>query len=67
MKWSLYGVFVGSKFGVTTNKKQALAFARKHGGFVTRMPYPGDTHYWDAPTFRVCSFLIADVRGEETL
>ena len=56
----LYGVFVGRKWAMTRNKRQALAYARKTNGIVRVMPYPYDTHVWDAPTFTVCSDVLAD-------
>lgn len=58
----LYGVFAGGKWGMTTNKKNAMEQAKKHQGEVRVMPYPQDTHAWDYPTFRVCSDPIADFR-----
>ena len=61
-RWSLYGVFVGSKWTMTTNKKKALTFAKHHAGYVRVMPYPKDTYSWDAPTFHACSELLADFR-----
>lgn len=63
---NLYGVFAGTKFGMTTNKRKALTEAKKRGGFVTRMDYPHDTHAWDAPTFYACSDVIADYPAEES-
>jgi hypothetical protein len=51
----LYGVFAGTKWGMTTLKRVALRAARKVNGEVRAMPYPRDTGYWDLPTFYVCS------------
>jgi hypothetical protein len=65
MRWSLYGVFANGKWGMTTNKKNAMVEAKKHKGEVRQMPYPKDTYSWDAPTFRVCSDQIADFREVE--
>ena len=62
---NLYGVFVGSKWGMVTNKKLALKEAKKHKGEVRAMPYPKDTSAWDYPTFYVCSDQIADYREKE--
>jgi len=63
--WSLYGVFAGSKWGMTTNKREALRAAKEHKGYVRLMAYPRDTHYWDPRTFIVCSDPLADFRAEE--
>jgi len=57
----LYGVFVGSKWGMTRNKRLALRTAKKHRGEVRSMPEPEST-YWDLPTFYVCSDRVADFR-----
>ena len=65
MKWSIYGVFFGTKWALTTNKKQALAAAKKHQGYVTRMPYDSSRGPWDAPTFKVCSTLVADFTPDQ--
>ncbi len=55
----LYGVFTGSKFGITRNKKQAIAHVNKHGGEVRAIRYHrGESTSYDAPTFRVLSDRI---------
>lgn len=54
-EWQLYAVFVGSRWGMTTNRKQALAAAKEGKGYVRSMPYSSDSSSFDAPTFRVCS------------
>ena len=61
-----YAVFLpGAKWARTHNKKEALAFARQHGGYVTRMPYShAGNGAWDAPTWRVSSEVIADFRED---
>lgn len=56
--WTLYGVFVGSKWGMTTNRKQAIAAAKEGRGYVRSMPYPSDASSWDVATFRVCSLPL---------
>ena len=43
------------------NLRRAKRIARNCQGYVTRMPLP-TTRSWDAPTFRVCSDLVADYR-----
>lgn len=63
--WSLYGVFVGDRWGMTTNKREALRAAKEGKGYVRRMPYPRDTGSWDSPTFQVCSEPFADFRPAE--
>ena len=65
-RWSLYGVFYQNAAGVpcwamTRNRKSALRTAEARQGYVTRMNWPGCS-VWDAPTFRVCSDLLADYR-----
>jgi hypothetical protein len=61
MAWSLYGVFLpDNKWALVTNKRKALTLARKRCGYVTSMPYKDSGPSWDAPTFRVCSDLVAD-------
>jgi hypothetical protein len=45
------------------SKVRAVRAARKAHGYVTAMPLPDpSSRVWDAPTFRVCSDLIADFR-----
>ena len=61
----LYGVFHTQSdgkyhWGYGTNKRVALKAAKAYHGIVTMMPYNRTT--WDAPTFRVCSDIIADYR-----
>ena len=60
---NLYGIFIddGNKWALATNKRQALRFAKERGGYVTQMRYP-ESNSWDAPTFKVCSDMIADFR-----
>lgn len=53
--WTLYGVFVGDRWGMTTNRKQALAAAKEGKGYVRSMGYAGSCSSYDAPTFRVLS------------
>lgn len=60
--WSVYGVFVGSRFGLTTNRRVALRAAREHRGEVRRVPYRDSPRSFDAPTFRVLSDPVADFR-----
>ncbi len=55
----LYGVFFGSKWGMTTNGRIALQEAKKHEGATVRvMKKPDDNQGWDAPTFRAFSDQI---------
>jgi hypothetical protein len=62
----LYGVFFETdrnpRWAMTRNKRQALKAARKAHGYVTAMNEPSGGGPWDAPTFKVCSDLIADYR-----
>lgn len=53
--WTLYAVFVGTRWGMTTRKAEAIAAAKKGKGYVRSMPYRDASSSWDAPTFRVCS------------
>ena len=69
-----YGVFIGPKFGVVTNRKVAIEAVREaatargaelastagSGGTVRRMGLVGfrNTGTWDASTFAVCSTLV---------
>lgn len=62
----LYGVFwVDPKgclmWAMGRNRKRAEHYARAVKGYVTRMRTPG-AEVWDAPTFKVCSELVADYR-----
>lgn len=65
----LYGVFWEEqgrgKWGLTTNRRSALAAGRRHQALVTR--YKGPKYRWrgswDAPTLRVLSEPIADFTG----
>ncbi len=60
-----YAIFIPvNKWARTHNKRQALTFAKQHGGYVTRMPLASANGAWDAPTWRVCSEVIADYRME---
>ena len=55
-----YGVFIGPKFGVVTNRKVAIEAVREAGfGTVRRMGLVGfrNTGTWAASTFAVCSTL----------
>jgi hypothetical protein len=65
----LYGVFADDPttgrpvWGMERSKVRAVRAARKAHGYVTAMPLPDpSSRVWDAPTFRVCSDLIADFR-----
>jgi hypothetical protein len=55
MATKLYGVFIGSKFGMCRNRKVAIKAVKKAGdGMVRSMDLP-HTRYWDRPTFYACS------------
>ena len=61
----IYGVFIGPKFGVVTNRKVAIEAVRKaatagSGGTVRQMGLVGfrNTGTWDRSTFAVCSTLV---------
>ena len=57
---SLYGVFAGERFALTTNRVQALTTAAAHGGYVRFMPYHrGNPSAYDAPTFLVSSVPLS--------
>lgn len=61
----LYGVFWvesgRAMWGMDRSRRRALKAGRKYQAVVSRMDLPSTT-YWDAPTFRVCSDVIADYR-----
>jgi hypothetical protein len=60
----LYGIFWQTDRPMWTmerSKTRALRYGKQVHGYVTRMPLPTSTA-WDAPTFKVCSDLIADYR-----
>jgi hypothetical protein len=63
----LYGVFGTvngtARWAMLRNKRRAVRLARLHSGYVTATPEPGCA-VWDAPTFRVCSDLVADFRPD---
>lgn len=64
---NLYGVFYGSKFGLTRNKRTAIKAAKANHGYVIvhHNAYgPGSSSSWDAPTFYICGEMLADFRGE---
>lgn len=65
----LYGVFAGTKWGMTTNRKMAIKSAQTARGYITRMKYPvgNGSNVWDAPTFKMCSDLLADYRDYGTV
>lgn len=60
MRAQLYGVFIGTKWALTRNKKKALTLAKENHGTVRAMPLPSGHYSWDAPTFRVSSDEIAN-------
>jgi hypothetical protein len=53
----VYGVFLGSKWGITSSKKKALQAIKVGAGFIRVMSYAAykDSGGWDAPTFIACS------------
>lgn len=53
----LYGVFVGTKWGMTRNRRVAIKAAREARGQVRVMEEP-ESVYWDMPTFYACSTLV---------
>lgn len=55
------GLSLLSRWTRLTNKRAAVAYARRVGGYVVRVGY-GSTDAWDAPTFRVCGDVVADHR-----
>lgn len=63
-KQRLYGVFRGSKWGMTRNKRRALQAAKKHGAEVRAMDLPESNGAWDYPTFYLLSDRIADFRRD---
>lgn len=57
----LYGVFTNGKWGMTTNKKEAISFARKVKGEVRSVSNrPGGPGAWDRNTFYASSMPVAD-------
>lgn len=58
----LYAVFNGTKWGMTTSKKQALTAAKKVNGVVKSVDYD-HSPIWDMPTFwAVGGDVVADYR-----
>lgn len=60
---NLYGVFYGSKWAMTRNKRTAIKAAKANHGYVIvhENAYgPGSVNTWDAPTFRVCGRVLVD-------
>ena len=60
---NLYGVFFGTKWAMTRNKRQALKYAKASRGYVGVIRNAdgyGSPTAWDAPTFRVTMTMIAD-------
>ena len=58
MAKQVYAIFYGSKWCITTNKKQAEAKAKATGGEIRTMDWSSYKHSggaWDAPTFYICS------------
>lgn len=58
----LYGIFVGSTWAMTRNRRIADRKARQVGGYVVRVTDAPEYHSFDAPTFRVLGDLVADYR-----
>lgn len=59
---NLYGVFFGTKWAMTTNKRRAIVLARENQGLVT-VHYGPKARWagpWDAPTLRAVSDVVAD-------
>jgi hypothetical protein len=61
----LYGFFLGGgradrKWGMTYNRTEAFNKAAAHKGQVRAMRDPENSGAWDAPTFTMCSILLAD-------
>ena len=67
----VYGVFIGTKWGVTTSKKEARAAVAAAGeGEVRRMPWgqytdTGCSYGWDAPTFALLSDPLTEEPNHE--
>lgn len=66
MQHGLYGVFWTAENGkamwsMSGNRRRALRAGRQWKALVTRMNLPS-AGAWDAPTFLVCSDVIADYR-----
>ena len=56
-----YGVFIGSKFGITTNKRTAIRAVRNAGRGTVRAITWGfycDCSAWDGPTFAAQSDFV---------
>lgn len=62
--WSVYGVFLGTRWGLFRRKREALRVARELGGEVRRVPYAGSPSSWDYVTFYGSSVPVADFRSE---
>lgn len=56
-KLPLYGVFAGTKFGLTRNRANAIERAKEVNGTV-RVKWTESEVGWDAPTFMSCSIQI---------
>jgi hypothetical protein len=65
--WSLYGVFIGTRWALGRNARQARAYAKRERGYVIEVKHAysyGAPSSWDGPTFRVTGDLIADYRSD---
>ena len=66
----LYGVIApprkgktAARFGLTTNRAEALRSARKEKGEVRSVNLKGTSSAWDAPTFKASSKLVKSFRS----
>lgn len=63
MKRNIYGIFIGSKWCVCTNKREAIAFVKQYiaEGFIScyvramSLDNYNSAGSWDSPTFYACS------------
>jgi hypothetical protein len=64
---NLYGVFIGTKWAMTTTKRHAIKRAKQDHGIVYVIEGGMGQHwasarYWDAPTFKATGTVVADYR-----
>lgn len=55
MERRLYGVFAGSKFGMTLKRVEAVAMAKREKGEVRSIAFVGSERAYDGPTFYAIS------------
>ncbi len=62
MSKKIYGIFVGTKWGMTTSKALAIRLGQVAKGEVRSVNDTPEHMSWDMPTFYTCSTTVKDFR-----